>query len=163
MNKFFAILKKYSKILFTVYVVFLILVIVLKFPTGMVRNMVQGWFDGQEVVRMSPQMIPFKTIIEYAGNVHSLNDWFIKNLMANVIMFIPYGFLVPFFAQKDRKVLIKVVLTGCTLSIFIEVFQYVTALGQCDVDDVILNTLGVLLGGCIYQLIYLFVQKSNGK
>lgn len=161
MSKVSNIVKKCAVPLFVIYLGFLILVIVLKYPTGLVSNALKDWMNGGEIVRFSPQLIPFKTIIEYTKNVHSLTDWFIKNLAANVIMFFPYGFLLPMIGEAKSGV--KVIVSGTLLSLVIEIFQYITALGLCDVDDLILNATGVALGYGFYKLIEMFAKKSNEK
>lgn len=163
MNKLLTVIRRNVKLLFTIYMGILIFVIIFKFPTLMVKNTIIDWMNGGEVIRLSPKLIPFDTIIFYVRNVHSLNDWFIKNLAVNIVMFLPYGFLVPFFVKDKKKVRLKVILTGCILSIGIELFQYVTALGQCDIDDVILNTVGVILGLGVYRLMYLFYKDKNSN
>lgn len=163
MKKIYDLIKKYSKILFLIYMAFLIVVIILKFPTGLVRETIKSWMNGGTFYRMAPQLVPFKTIIEYVGMVHSIHDWFFKNLACNVIMFMPYGFLLPFIIQWNKRTGIKVALSGCIVSVVIEIFQYVTALGQCDIDDVILNTVGVILGYGIYKIIDSFQTKRSSK
>ena len=58
----------------------------------------------------------------------------------NILFFIPFGFLFPI------KKWWKVLLTAMFFSIAIEVAQYVFALGLCELDDVISNTMGALIG-----------------
>ena len=148
----FQLIRKISKPLFIIYLVLLILVIVLKYPTTLVVSTVQAWRRGEAVCRMAPQLVPFRTTIFYVKHVQAVNDWFFKNLACNLIMFMPYGFLLPMFAKKNKR--LRVILSGCIVSVMIEIFQYITALGQCDIDDVILNTAGVAIGYFIYYLIY---------
>lgn len=153
-NKLFGFVKKYSKLIFGIYMVVLIFVIVLKLPTTLVTDTFESWMNGNSVERLKPQLIPFKTITFYISRVQAVHDWFFKNLAANIIMFIPYGLLSPVFVKEGKNVFLKVLVTGCLLSIFIEVLQYVMAIGQCDIDDVILNVLGVLIGFFGYSLLY---------
>lgn len=143
--------KIFITIIFIMYIILLLFVIVLKFPTDMIRGVINAWLDGGDVNRLPLQLIPFKTIIFYVSHVQTIYDWFFKNLACNVIMFAPYGFLVPLISKKIN-IGRKVILSGCIFSVLIEIFQYITALGLCDIDDVILNTLGVLLGFGIYKI-----------
>ena len=163
MKKIYDLIKKYSILLFSVYLAFLVVVIILKFPTGLVSGTIKSWMNGGTFYRMTPQFVPFKTIIEYVGMVQSIHDWFFKNLACNLIMFMPYGFLLPFMIQRKKRTGIKVVLSGCIASAAIEVFQYMTALGLCDIDDVILNTMGVALGYGIYKIIDIFQKKRSSE
>lgn len=154
MNKIFGFIKRYSKILFVVYMMLVILVLVLKFPTGMVSGTVRQWLDGEEVVRITPKLIPFDTIIAYARNVQVVSDWFFKNLACNLVMFIPHGFLLPLFIKECKHPVVKVILYVAMISVCIEVFQYIAALGVCDIDDVILNVISAMFGYVIYHFVY---------
>lgn len=140
----------FSRILFIVYMIVLVIVLIFKFPTSLVIDSIKSWSNGGAVIRLAPNFIPLKTIIEYVKNVHSLTDWFFKNLVCNLVMFLPYGFLRSILAKYKTKKFLKIVAEGCILSIAIEVIQYITAFGQMDIDDVILNSIGVVLGGVIY-------------
>ena len=72
----------------------------------------------------------------------------IKNIFGNIIMFVPIGFLLPTIWIRYRD-LYKTTLFGMFLSLSIEVMQMPLARGT-DIDDIILNTLGVVLGYGIY-------------
>lgn len=161
MNKVFELLRKYSKIIFTIYMGFVVLVLVFKYPTGLVSGAIKHWMNGGEFVRAKPQLIPFETIVDYVKQVHSLTDWFIKNLACNIIMFMPYGFLTPFFMKPCKYMWAKVVLTAALVSGGIEIFQFVTALGLCDIDDLILNVIGAVPGYLLYKLLYSVVYKNK--
>lgn len=138
-------------VIFVVYILLLFLVLLFKYPTSMVSDTIARWKAGEEIVRIKPQFVPFQTIIEYIKNVQAPHDWFFKNLMCNLIIFIPYGFLVSLLWGKNSHKGIKVIVSGCMLSIAIEILQYVTAFGQLDIDDVILNTLGVVIGYALFR------------
>ena len=61
--------------------------------------------------------------------------------LLNILFFIPYGFLFPW---KDNWK--RVFVTAVVLSVFIEFSQFIFNLGWCEVDDVISNTLGAMIG-----------------
>ena len=61
--------------------------------------------------------------------------------LLNILFFIPYGLLFPW---KDNWK--RVFVTALILSIFIELSQFIFNLGWCEVDDVISNTLGAMIG-----------------
>ena len=61
--------------------------------------------------------------------------------LLNILFFIPYGLLIPW--KENWK---RVFVTALVLSISIELSQYIFNLGWCEVDDVISNTLGALIG-----------------
>ena len=66
----------------------------------------------------------------------------------NILFFIPYGLLFPW---KDNWK--RVFVTALVLSVCIELSQFIFNLGWCEVDDVISNTLGAMIGwGIIKQI-----------
>ena len=147
------VLRKIAKPAFVVYLGFLFLVLVFKFPTRMVLDTFSRWKTGGGVVRMPPQLVPFKTIIFYVNHVQAITDWFFKNLFCNLVMFIPYGLLLPLIIDRKPKVFLKTLVSGMILIICIEILQYVCGLGLCDVDDLILNSLSILMGYGLYRMI----------
>lgn len=65
--------------------------------------------------------------------------------LLNILFFIPYGLLFPW--NDDWK---RVFVTALVLSISIELSQYIFNLGWCEIDDVISNTLGAMIGYWIW-------------
>ena len=82
---------------------------------------------------------------------HSDRLYVILNLFGNVVCFVPLGFVLPILSSK-RWSFIKVTFLSMSASILIEVIQLVTKLGSCDVDDIILNTCGGIIGCIIYYI-----------
>ena len=79
----------------------------------------------------------------------------------NVIMLMPFGFLAPTLFRDKRK-LWKTALAGALFSILIEGSQLLNY-RSTDVDDVILNTLGTVIGYGIYRLFSRLFRKDVGK
>lgn len=77
---------------------------------------------------------------------------------ANAIAFIPLGILLPIILEKMKK-WNMCVLMGFLLSLFIEISQLVLKCGICQVEDLIMNTVGTFIGYMIYKRI----NKRNGK
>ena len=65
------------------------------------------------------------------------------------MMFMPFGFFVPLLWDRSNG---KVILLGCLASVFIEVCQ-LFLYRSTDIDDVILNVIGVVLGLLIFHLL----------
>ena len=61
----------------------------------------------------------------------------------NILLFIPFGFLLPFSTSARFCV---TVFLGLILSIIIESAQYIWGLGLCEIDDIFHNTIGSILG-----------------
>jgi glycopeptide antibiotics resistance protein len=75
----------------------------------------------------------------------------------NILVFIPFGF---FFPGKSLKV---VAFTALAFSAVIEGIQIIANLGWCEVDDVICNTLGAVLGWFLWIGIKRMKEKVNAK
>ncbi|EJQ88001.1 hypothetical protein IGW_05179 [Bacillus cereus ISP3191] len=91
-------------------------------------------------------LVPFRSTIRYLTEFDSYNiDIILMNTLGNVIIFIPFGFLLPLlFKQINNvkmasKIFIKFIL-------LIELLQLLTFTGVFDIDDIMLNMLGALIG-----------------
>ena len=70
---------------------------------------------------------------------------FMLNVVGNCVAFIPGGFLLPVISRRCRS-FISCTLVGFVISFFIECTQLIFQVGSFDVDDMLLNTLGAVLG-----------------
>ncbi len=76
---------------------------------------------------------------------------FFKNIIGNVLLFVPYGFFASFYIELKNP--IKAFILVLAASISIEVTQL--AIGRVfDVDDILLNVVGGMIGYFIYMIIY---------
>ncbi len=132
--------KQTWKILFWVYLLFLFLVVILKF-TGSFQTLLDRM--QAEPYGKTYNLQPFATIkiqLRYLSE-----GWARFNLMGNTIPFIPFGFLLPMSCRKKCS-LGKVLLTGLGFVLLAEMVQFYTNLGAFDVDDIILNMAAIFLG-----------------
>ncbi len=83
------------------------------------------------------------------------------NLAGNVLVFMPFGFLLPIMSKKLRGFL-RIVLLGLALSLIVECIQFVTNTGCFDVDDLLLNTIGTALGFAIFAIMQQ-IRKVRGR
>ena len=75
-------------------------------------------------------------------------DGWLINIIGNIAMFIPVGIVWPIcFSKLDN--IKKTVFAGICFIVFIELSQLLCPERHTDIDDVILNTSGVLIGACI--------------
>ena len=70
---------------------------------------------------------------------------FMLNVVGNCVAFIPGGFLLPVISRRCRS-FISCTLVGFVIRFFIECTQLIFRVGSFDVDDLMLNTLGVAIG-----------------
>ena len=78
--------------------------------------------------------------------------------MENIIMFIPFGVLVPMVFKRMRN-LRFCVFVGFVCSCGIELSQLITQRGYCQLDDVVTNTAGMLIGWIIWNRLNKFKRK----
>ncbi|WP_285769259.1 VanZ family protein [Peribacillus sp. SI8-4] len=105
--------------------------------------------------------IPFSTILAYASN-ESAGLVSFYNLTANVGLFIPFGLYLLSRKGKQMTVLTRFLYPFILISI-IEISQLVLRRGSLDVDDLILNMLGVYLGYRLYPFFSTVVTILPGK
>jgi glycopeptide antibiotics resistance protein len=91
------------------------------------------------------RFIPFWSYREVINNNPYLNPW---ELPLNIVLFVPIGLILGGLPIKISWH--KVALIGCGLSVLIELLQLVFKRGICEIDDVMHNTLGSLIGYFIY-------------
>ena len=116
-----------------------------------------------------------KTLCEMngtSGREEKIRDYILKRIegkcetkvdpLGNVIAFIPFGFMIPIVSLKNRVFFRTVGLTFL-LSLFIECIQLITRVGSFDVDDLILNTLGGIIGHIIFWIMYQIRRAWLGK
>ncbi len=107
---------------------------------------------GRDAAHVSYNIEPFCEIKRYIIYADKLG-WEIValNLLGNIFVFLPFGFLVPsLWPSDDKRHPIALLLLTMLFSVMVELLQFVTGVGAADVDDVILNTIGGCLGYQIY-------------
>lgn len=104
--------------------------------------------------------IPFVQIIDYITKTVEGNKVFLYiYLIGNIVIFIPVGFLL---TLNWRITNARAILTGCAIVLFIEVVQFFT-LRMPDIDDFILNMIGILIGILICRLLEKKFDASFNK
>lgn len=98
--------------------------------------------------------------IQYRSQIGIM--YFLINVVGNVVAFMPFGFLVPVLYREQRKggahmghyfrSFLFVSFLGFLFSLAVETVQLVTKVGCFDVDDLLLNTIGVMLGYVVYYI-----------
>ena len=113
--------------------------------------------------RQFTNFIPFKTIIEYIQRYNNgFRNLSILNLLGNFVLFLPMGALLPCVIRKlDR--FWKVTLTVLGMVVMVEIVQGILRVGSVDIDDVLFNVVGAMIGYGLIRLpfIYNFFKKIN--
>lgn len=106
----------------------------------------------QDINYGESNFVPFKEIFRYSFGSHK----FIRNVLGNIILFIPFGFLSSYLL-KNRHLSVVTILT-LIASGTIETVQYY--IGRVfDIDDIILN----LIGGIVGFLIFIGLDAIRNK
>ena len=140
---------QWLKILFYIYIMILIKGIVFKFSLEEMQAIVNSW--QKSVVwegLMTANFEPFKTIKMYIRHYDLPGLRSFENLFGNVIAFVPMGLFLP-RVHKQSKNIFVFLLNVLFFVLGIEFFQLLSAFGTFDVDDIILNCLGAIIGRCI--------------
>lgn len=85
-----------------------------------------------------------------AWNNYSLKNWL--NLLLNVAMFVPVGFLLPIIHRVFEKWYLMLGV-GLAATLIIELAQLITGRGLFDVDDIVANALGTMIGYCFIMIL----------
>ena len=143
-----------SGILLALYL--LVLIWFLLFAESLGRSADQG-----QTVRYN--LIPLTEISRFWEYRDQLGlSAFTVNLIGNVLAFAPLGLLMPLTFVSMRR-MVPVVTAGFLLSLLAESIQLAARVGSFDVDDVLLNTCGTLLGYLFYIMCDRIRRHHNGK
>lgn len=139
------------RILFILYLLLVIKLLIFKYPIAELKEIANTWesnviWKGLD----SANFTLFKTIKMYINYAYKLNSF--ENLVGNVVIFFPFGFFLPRISAWANKWFMT--LGGAFFfSLGIELFQLFSAFGAFDVDDLVLNVLGALIGYWIHLLV----------
>lgn len=104
-------------------------------------------------------LTPFKEISRFYTYREQIGyGAFFLNFFGNILAFMPIGFLVPILVKK-RHPMAFTIAVAFLLSLCIELIQLVAKVGSFDVDDLILNTAGGILGYFLYRMGILFYRR----
>jgi glycopeptide antibiotics resistance protein len=113
----------------------------------------------EQITNISYNLKPFKTIVNYMNHIGYLGfDILLYNLAGNVVAFMPLGFLLPLAFKRFKAM--KTFVAAFSFILIAEVLQLVSRRGVFDVDDLILNMLGSIIGYVVYKL-FLIIFKGR--
>ena len=137
-----------GKVLFVLYIGFLIYFLFLS-----------DWYGREGVMdeyRYNLEL--FKEIRRFIVYREQLGAFAVfSNLFGNILIFVPFGFFIA-MASSSRR-FFKALFNSLGLSLCVEVLQLVTRVGSFDVDDILLNTIGGVLGYIVFMICNLIRRK----
>ena len=102
-----------------------------------------GRVTGLEKYRYN--LVPFREIERFWKYRRELGIHSFHNLAGNILGFVPAGFFIPIM-WKDKRGFFFTVCMTFQLSLQAEILQLIFRVGSFDVDDLLLNTFGGILG-----------------
>ena len=146
--------KKVWKFVFLIYILILIKAIVFKYPWEYLMKITQTWEKGVILEGLSTaNFVLGKSIRMYIRYFNKFPFWNgFANLVGNILVFIPYGFLLPKAYPRCGKWW-RVFYCAVGFVVGIELFQLFSAYGAFDVDDILLNVTGAMVGYFVFALL----------
>ena len=139
---------------FMCYIIFLIKLLFLS------RVSLFDLFNGQRTLDRSINIIPFYSIKEYMfSNSATIKKFAFSNVVGNIVIFIPLGTYLSLF-KRNKRILTNLLFIFIS-SLFIEVIQGLLGIGASDIDDIILNSLGGLVGILGYKFLLLILRDEK--
>lgn len=129
---------------FLLYVLFLCYLLLFKIVSPI------ELFSTNRYMLRNINLIPFHTIYGYLSGILNVSQSvIITNVLGNIAIFIPLGIYLKLL-MRSKSIFMSICLVF-SISLFIEIIQYTFGLGATDIDDIILNCLGGLIGISSYS------------
>ena len=142
-----------SEVIFGVYLILLIYFLFFAESTGRT-------YEGRSY---HYNLVLFKEIKRFWNYRESLGiKAVVLNLFGNIAAFVPFGTMLPIINRRFRSFLYMTLLT-LEFSLLIEVIQLVFKVGSFDVDDLLLNTIGGMLGYLMFWILNKIRSHKYGK
>lgn len=111
-------------------------------------------------VYRSVNILPFQTIKSYLlGTFDVSRTVVLYNIFGNIGLFIPLGVYLQLF-KKNKRILISIFIIFI-ISLSVEIIQFIFGIGATDIDDILLNCLGGIIGILCYKLLTTFIKDNN--
>ena len=136
---------KREAVLLLMYINLAVIIRFVLFPRDLVNGHVQPLvFEAAAVFPLRINLLPLVHLFDY-GSILDV----IWNVVGNAVLFIPSGIVLP-IVYRQLNSFWKVAAAGAVISLCIEILQLPFPSRASDIDDLILNTLGVVVGYAIY-------------
>lgn len=133
-------------------------IILILFFTFIVRET----FEVRCVGSRGLMLIPFRELYSlFTAPNHSFYFW---QIVLNILLFIPFGFILScnlYMYRRAQHLFLQILLSGLFVSVSVELLQYLTSRGFTEIDDVINNTAGAMIGWLAYDKMLKAVKKRR--
>ncbi len=143
------------RFLWVMYLIFLTFILFFRYG----RQFALSLDDIKSRLSEMTNFVPFRTICNYitalkCGNISP--GLVLSNILGNFVLFFPFGILLPSATNIRLRDVLPLILL---IIISVELLQLITGLGSLDVDDLILNFSGAVIG----FIFYLIAAKKNNR
>lgn len=143
--------------LYGVFICYMLFLIKLLFLS---RVSIWDLFNSQRTLDRSVNLVPFYSIKEYIfSSSDTIRKFALGNVVGNIVAFIPLGTYFTLF--KNNKRVITNLISIFIVSLFIEIIQGLLGIGASDIDDIILNCLGGLVGILGYKFLFFILREEK--
>jgi glycopeptide antibiotics resistance protein len=147
-------MKKHKKIVSIVAIIYILIMVYLLFLMRIGGIEEASGLTFLQHFKQYTNFIPFRSINRYGSalliGTHGVSIAVI-NLIGNIVVFIPMGIFLPIYFDKAKKLLGIVIITIITV-LSVEMIQFFTYTGTFDIDDIILNLIGSIMGFVIWEI-----------
>lgn len=151
------------RLMFIVYLYVLIRIILFKFHEINMMYLLQQlklvWINPERIIWRMKQgnLVPFE---EISTSLQALSSHGMINLVGNVAIFIPFGILQGLMRANNKISLMEVLIRSFGASLCLECAQAIFSIGSFDVDDLILNTSGGVIGFLAFSMYNKFMRTE---
>lgn len=118
------------------------------------------WYGREPSETYRYNLKPFSEIKRYFNYYNTIGfKSFMLNIVGNIVAFVPFGASIPII-NKKYKGFFSVFFIGVIFTVCIETTQLIMRVGSFDVDDMILNTTGVVIGFIICKIMKLIYNRG---
>ena len=133
-------------------------IILILFFTFIVRET----FEVRHVGSRGVCLTPFREVVGLLKEKnHSFYFW---QIVLNILLFIPFGFMLSCYLytyHRPQHLFLPILLSGLFVSVSVELLQYITSRGLTEIDDVINNTAGAMIGWLAYDRMRKAVKRKR--
>jgi glycopeptide antibiotics resistance protein len=112
--------------------------------------------------RFPHNLIPFRQKLQDMSYYHSMSAFerwnFLTDLLGNIALFVPMPFFLAFFFKIKETW--KILFIAAVISGGVEITQYFFRIGIADIDDILLNILGAIIGAAMLKLFNKHFHRS---
>lgn len=161
-NKKVNLFREFVLSVFFIYFLLLLLLTIFKGGIITLRNPFNDYMYNEYGVIGIINIVPIKETITTFMHSEAGSRNTIRNIIGNIIAFIPLGFFVPLLFDRFNNYK-KVFKIGFLSSLAIEITQLFVGWNVCDIDDIIYNTLGAIVGLLCFKAFEEIVNKIKLK